>query len=321
MGRRRPSRSLLVPALLVAGCGSVPAVEVEPLSLDGTAPAVFPDLEPGGAWRIGDAALFHIVAEHGARRTERYVRTVLSGSGSTRMLQFSGTVRPEDGREPISFDEALWTSFQRFDVSVFGGDGEPLATSTSEVPEVLLRRGLFHGAEAYARWTGGEESFDSADPAAVRDLLMSFVAPSALVQLMAENSALRPILWEVVERPSIWGLLRRAGRIDLSIRMEDERVVSTTHALPGASETLRAYRVPFALHVNDELALHLALTVCPTDPPLLVCGGLVEAQGRHPRDPERTVRIELVSSTRGAGEPVPFGPALSVAPVAETPGP
>lgn len=309
----RPSS--LACLLVASGCAASPAPPaVGDLFPGGVPPSAFSEREPGGPWRLGDTAVLHVVARNGKRTTERYVHLVLSDPGTVGTLHLNGFLDPNDASvQARSFDETLSTYVRRFDVVVFDGEGRPVAASQAELPAILLQRGLYHGAEAFGRWVEEGSQAMPTDSGELRDLLLSFMAPAGLLGVMANNDALRPILWAVVERPSFWSLLTGFGQIELSFQIEDDVVPERKACtLPAFSEPVQAYRVPFVLFVNDELALRLALTVCPPDPPFLITGGVLLGEGEHPRDPERTVRIELVSSTRGEGDALPTEPPLTI---------
>lgn len=109
----------------------------------------------------------------------------------------------------------------------------------------------------------------------------------------------REVLWQVTEKPSIWSILRRHGRIDSNIDTTDEKGWA---ALDPATWRLitpaDVFRLPVTVRLNDQPALHSVLIVTAPHPPLLVSAGIIGIEAEPPGNPEKHLSIRIVASRR-----------------------
>jgi hypothetical protein len=129
----------------------------------------------------------------------------------------------------------------------------------------------------------------------VQPFARATVAAVALLQVVQEDDVLAPLLWQVVEAPSVWSVLTGLGvRVMLRPRFH------AAETMPSPAQPDRAcWRVPMRLFVNDSLALLCDVCAVPSAPPFALCGGIVAALARHPTDPGVAFSLVLLGARRG----------------------
>jgi hypothetical protein len=139
------------------------------------------------------------------------------------------------------------------------------------------------------------------DLAMAREYFQGIYALVSLLQIVANNEALAPILWKVLDRPSFLSVLLKGGAVKMSLQGLDEAPDIAFHKLPEPIGLVTGFDMPLVLTMNGKPALRLDLGVCESRPPFLITGGIVKAEGVHASRPERRVRLEMVASRVGSG--------------------
>lgn len=127
-------------------------------------------------------------------------------------------------------------------------------------------------------------------------------ALTTYVQLVAQTEGLNRILQAVVERPSVWSVIRRFGRVNWNIRYFSEGVEPLPGEWMGLPADVRLRQLPFVLFLNAQPAMECLLVIAAPDPPLLSCAGIVGLLARRPGSEERLLAIRLLAARRGGGK-------------------
>lgn len=218
---------------------------------------------------------------------------------------FKFSFNTTDGME-WSFDsESILASARIYDE-----DGQEIERQVSVVPETFLRWGFQEACALSVASAASGEPIDLSNLTSAqvlertRPFAGAVASIFALFQVMRENRALEPILWKVIERPSVFSLIANFGA-DLSISPDFERSELDVRPLLGRTSQTPAYRFPIQFVVNDKLALRTTLSVVEPAAPLRAAAGLIAIDGVHPRHPERRVAIRLLASRRGPDPTIP----------------
>ena len=241
----------------------------------------------------------------------------------TREQSRSGEKIEEDGdREfyfPASFDFRWTTKDGReweydsqsilVSVRVYDSKGDEVDRQFSVVPATYLEWGF---SEACSLAIQNAKSGVALDLASLPDervleearpYVGAIASVIGVFQVLRGNRLLEPILWKVVQKPSILSVVRNLG-VDVSIQPDFERAEVEPRVFPGTPTGETVYRFPIQFVVNDSVALRSTLSVAAPDPPLLASGGLVAVDGVHPREPDRRISIRLLASKRGEPDPL-----------------
>ena len=298
--------------VMLAGCQST---SVRDLSLDAAAGGLqiadfpapahllrgFDEREPDGAWRVGDEVLFGMRLRRDGG--VRYWLLLL------RVLEVVGT--DDDGQplDPFQWSLRINGELDQFtsgvcaaEVIVMDQHGQELGRSQPYLPRDFLGRGIAdacklvrtRGFRALRRKSS--EGKDVYGPLNIRPLAEATVSALALLQVVQEDSLLAPILWQVIEKPSVWSMVSNMG-VDVMLRPKFNRVSSA--ASPISSVKTSTWRLPLSLEVNQRPALNLDLFVADSAPPLSLACGLLGAIARHPTEPNLDFSLLLLSARRG----------------------
>ena len=130
----------------------------------------------------------------------------------------------------------------------------------------------------------------------------ALAAVLSIFQVLRKNELLEPILWKVVEKPSLLSIAANFG-VDVSITPQFDKIDIDPRALPGRPGDECIHRFPIQFVVNGGVALRSTLSVVESRFPLRVGAGMLAADGVHPRDPDKRVSVRLLASRRGPAEP------------------
>ena len=101
----------------------------------------------------------------------------------------------------------------------------------------------------------------------VRPLAEATVCAVALLQVVEDDDrVLSPLLWQVVEKPSIWSVVSNLGAQRRAAAALPRRHRSASPRCPSSPHT-DTWRMPLSLYVNDEAALHVDLFVADSGRP------------------------------------------------------
>jgi len=134
-----------------------------------------------------------------------------------------------------------------------------------------------------------------------RALAGSGPALMSYFSIIQRTSDLEEILLKILEKPSLWSMLRRGG-ISVSFRTQSKLITpadSTSWGLPAGQP---AYYIPVVLELNGQPALNITLVVTAPQPPLLACGGIVGLLAERPGDRENLLTMRVVSARHAAGK-------------------
>ncbi len=305
--------SCLACALALAACRASPAPEVALDGADRPAPAAdFPaparllqGFDPRAddrAWRAGDEALYGL-------------RVLRDGDVRHWLLRLE-VLEPEPADDAgralgaVDWELRINGALQRFAsrrcrvrATVMDERGDVLGETSPLLPRDFLARGI---ADACALVHGDGRRWRKAPAAGgadagrldVRPLAEATVSAVALLQIVQHDDVLSPLLWEVVERPSLWSVVKNLGA-KVVLRPRFQAVRKAASPVPGVP--VATWRLPISLYVNDEPALHVDLFVADPSPPFALGGGVLGATARHPTRPDLEFSLRLLSARRGSG--------------------
>ena len=170
----------------------------------------------------------------------------------------------------------------------------------------LLGLGLDQSCRASIKWfrnsTGvaPKEKPPAPSPEEQRALVGFFPALMAFFEAVEKTPGLRDILWDIVEKPSVWSILRRGGRVDTGIDFKETPSLIEARAEKPATAG-DVFRMPLKLALNDQPALRCALIVTAPRPPLLTCAGIIGIDADPPEGSAKHLTIRLVASRRTEG--------------------
>ncbi|HEB51882.1 MAG TPA: hypothetical protein ENI87_01370 [bacterium] len=292
-------------ALLLCSCHGAPETAVELDRGDGAldargfpAPASllrgFDRRDVGGGWAVGDEVLFGLRLDKGGRRRNWLLRL--------RVLEPEAGVAGGDAQE----GDAEWSlrvngKLEHFASRVAGVEavvmdeaGGVIGRSRTLLPRDFLSRGIAGACAIADRARRGLRRVPGA-AAGRRPLAEATVCAISLLQVVQEDSVLAPLLWEVVEKPSVWSVVRNLGaRVVLQPKFHDVRTVPS----PVSGNCDATWALPIGLAVNGEPALAIELFVTDAASPYSLAGGLLGATARHPRDPGVSFSLLLLSARR-----------------------
>ena len=266
----------------------------------------FDEREPVGPWRVGDEVLF------GLRL--RRASTVKHWLLQLRVLEVTAVNEQGEAYQPIDWSLRINGQMQQFasqvcraEVIVMDEHGVELGRSQPCLPRDFLSRGI---ASACKLVRSRMHSMVQRDPSAaanaanqtvydqldMRPLAEATVSAVALLQVVQEDSVLAPILWQVIEKPSVWSVVTNLGA-NIMLRPSFHRVTSTLSPVPTLLD--QTYRLPLALEVNEQPALNLDLFVTDSTPPFSLAGGLLGPTARHPTNPTRDFSLPPLPARRG----------------------
>jgi hypothetical protein len=153
---------------------------------------------------------------------------------------------------------------------VFDSDAEPF--TPAQIAEGRKMAALYHVTPDEERaWTGVEAA------------LISYF------NIIHETPGLSHILFKIIDRPSIWSVLRHGG-VNLSINLQSEKV-----------EPVDGLKWGLKTGESDHLVLDVSMIVTAPRPPLLICGGVVGLIAQNPKDKQNSLTLRVISARRKLG--------------------
>jgi hypothetical protein len=301
----------------LAACQARPVAEVGAEVLPGLplaaafpgAAAMLAGFDPPAAaapWRAGDEVLFGLRLRRDGRERHWLLHLRLTepaalgraGEGAPLL----SPLPPVDWSMRVNGEDRSFASARcRAIATVADADGHVLGRSEPLLPRDFLAGGFARACELVAlrrqnlpagQAVVGDTFYRDLD---LQPFAEATVAAVALLQVVQEDDVLAPLLWEVVDKPSVWSVVSHLGaRVTLRPRFH----AAVLMASPVATAPV-AWRVPLDLVVNDQEALHTELFVAPAARPLALCGGVVGAAARHPREEGREFAIVLLAARCG----------------------
>lgn len=192
-----------------------------------------------------------------------------------------------------------------------GRTGDPVEKrSRALVSEDFLAIGLDRSCQTFLRLSAEKRAqsatvpqdkatpsppFSEADERAIAGFAPALMA---LLQAIQSTPGLREILWEVLEKPSLWSFVKRAGKTQIGLDLDGNNTVGALApaAMPAAPI---AYRMSPTLTINDKPGLLCSLFVASPRPPLLTTAGVLGIVAIAPTKPDLRLDIRVVASRRG----------------------
>ena len=120
-------------------------------------------------------------------------------------------------------------------------------------------------------------------------------------EIVRKTPGLSEILFDILDLPSTWSLLRNRGIKDFGFHFKGESVRARNGGAQwGLPKEASVYRFPVVLELNRRPALNLSFQVTEPDPPLLACAGVVGLLAEHPGNPEKHLTFRVLSARRAA---------------------
>lgn len=297
-------RNILIGALaLLAACRapSPPDLQLEQKrgirAADFPAPASllrgFDSRQPKGPWRVGDEVLFGLRLRRAGAVKHWLLRL--------RVLEVAAVSADGEALDPVDWSLRINGQVQEFasavcraEVVVMDENGVELGRSQPLLPRDFLDTGMASACRLVRTRTIRRQAKLDEGPE-LRPLAEATVSAVALLQVVQEDSVLAPILWQVIEKPSVWSVVRNMG-VNVMMRPSFHRVSRARSPVPAVRDP--AYRLPIALEVNATPALNLELYVTESTPPFSLAGGLLGATASHPTDPNLDFSLLLLSARR-----------------------
>ena len=256
--------------------------------------------EPNAPWCVGDEVLFGLRLRRGEVLRHWLLRI--------RVLEVEAV--DDAGEQLAAVDWSLRINGElkkfasalcRVEVSVMNELGEEIARSQPLLPRDFLAAGIARACEmmhTYLRQPRTARVPRGAiyDEVRMVPLSEATVAAVALLQVVQEDSVLAPILWQVIEKPSLWSVVTNMGA-SVVLRPSFHRVTSAPCPAPTLRE--KTWRLPMRVHVNGQNALNLDLFVTDPGSPFGLAGGLLGATARHPAKAGVDFSLLLLSARRG----------------------
>lgn len=253
----------------------------------------FDERQAKGPWRRGDEVLFGL-----RLRRDGDVRHWLL---QLRVLEVTAIDADGTPLEPVDWALRINGEVQDFEsavcraeVVVMDEHGTELGRSQPLLPRDFLSIGIASACRLVRSRTGGAGAtiYETLD---MRPLAEATVSAVALLQVVQGDSVLAPILWQVIEKPTVWSVVSHMG-VRVMMRPSFHRVTSALSPVPAVLD--ETWRLPIALEVNQTPALNLDLFVTESRPPFSLAGGLLGATASHPSNPLLDFSLLLLSARR-----------------------
>ncbi|MEM7199181.1 MAG: hypothetical protein AAF628_02880 [Planctomycetota bacterium] len=174
-------------------------------------------------------------------------------------------------------------------VRVYDADGEERGRGRERVHRRHLSSGLYRAAEVLSVGPDGGVPADEA----VQILSDGVSSMIAVLSIVRHNEDLAPLLWRVVERPSVWSVVTNLGvRTDITL----SRSVPWDGASMGWHG--QGLRTPLAVRFNGRPALDCSIATVPPNAPVHVCAGILSLVASRPGDSGITLKMTAVSARR-----------------------
>lgn len=316
---RKVVAALLAGTVVAAGCAAPVGPEVV---VGGELPAPGPGDFPGAAalldgfdagdggrahaaddeWRAGDEVLYGLRLQRDGRvrhwllhlRVTEPVALLRDRGGRSRgepMPTVDWLIRV-DGEQ-----RTFPTRHCRVLATVCDAEGRVLGRSEPQLPRDFVARGISAACERVWRQRSGDGAVAVAiGPEDVDAFAEGTLCAVALLQVVQADDVLAPLLWEVVDPPSLWSVLGSLG-VRVVVRPQFLETVAATSPVPAFPTP--SFRVPMSLLVNEREALCVGLTVTRPQSPLGLCGGVLAAEAWHPADHGRRFTLVLLAARRG----------------------
>ena len=121
--------------------------------------------------------------------------------------------------------------------------------------------------------------------------------------IVQHTEGLEDILFKVVEKPSVWSVVRHVG-VTADLTVDSEHFSLAEHNACAAGARSAAYYFPMQLTLNKKPALTVTFLVTDPRPPLLACGGIVGLLAEKPGGKETYLTLRILSARHEAAAAV-----------------
>lgn len=314
-------------ALLFGACASAPlelrapnpelAVTVAPGEFPGAGRLAtgFDARTTDRAWRAGDTVVFGLRLQQGESAQRWLLRlrvlpsprfTVETKNGTTTDgVKFLGLHRSWNYTAKVDGElreVEVESGIVRVAVSVHDPDGSPLGDSIVSLPADLMTNGLLPGIETAMRLEASTTGNDPLPPRTsledLRPMAEGLIALLALLDVVQNDSVLQGYFWQVVQKPSLWSVIRTMG-VSASLTASPERSVRLEQLPEAILPTDRAFAMPLRVDVNDTPALLADVIAIDSARPYALCSGIIAASARHPTEKDLTFEVRLLAARLG----------------------
>lgn len=272
----------------------------ERVPFDGHVPARGAPARPAGEPLLaGDRLLFAVDLIHGDLRQRRYlgieVQEPVIKDGKRQVSRFSWSYGGDQ--------QVLETDLYRVRLDLWDAEGQHLESSEVQIAEGVAQDHIAPcvGYDALAQQFGPLQAVDTESEAwteAVRPVAeqtsKSVHSLVSLFGLAQSDSLLSKLLWDVIDKPSLWSLMRHGG-VEVSLQPayhESSPVTAAQSSFPMSGP----YRsLPLAIVLNERPALYLRLLVVSPEAPWSLTGGILAFEGQHP-DRDSRVLARLIDA-------------------------
>jgi hypothetical protein len=134
-----------------------------------------------------------------------------------------------------------------------------------------------------------------------RAILGCMPALGAFLQGIQNTPGLSEILSEMIERPSLWSIVRNGGRVEMTMTLGNDS--AGLASLGWAPPTAVVYRLSPAFSLNKKPMLNCSLYVVAPRPPVLTTAGILGVVATSPGSKNKRLDIRVLAALRGAGAP------------------
>lgn len=131
-------------------------------------------------------------------------------------------------------------------------------------------------------------------PAEQRALAGTLPAMMSYFGTVQNTPDLEPILYKLVEKPSLWSYLAHGVLVNFSIN--PEKLGTADPVKWGLAAGAPAYYLPIVLSLNNRPALNVTFVVTAPRPPLLLCSGVVGLIAERPGDNNTRLIFRVISA-------------------------
>lgn len=111
-----------------------------------------------------------------------------------------------------------------------------------------------------------------------------------------KTPGLREIMWEIIDLPSAWSVVKKGGRVDPYFDFDGHHLA----ALATLPNQPARYMLPVTLLLNRQPGLKIRFIVTSPRPPLLTTAGILTLYADHPTKPEKHAVIQVLGTRSGA---------------------
>lgn len=263
------------------------------------------ELTGDSAGQPGDALTF-LVTLGKSHRTEQWLvqlRIVEPTARERASIRHSKLTLSSSEGQRFEFDTDANTALEVRTAGPFAGGPAPPGEerrARAMVSQDFLRLGLDRSCAALLRRDAARKNVPKGVGTAprlsddeVRALVGIFPALFMFVQEIQSTPGVEDILWSIMDKPSIWSVVRHGGKVQIGINVEEPTAIDPA---TWESPDPPSYRLPVMISVYDQPALRCFLFVTSPRPPLVASAGIVGIVAVPPSRPADRLEIRLIAA-------------------------